>query len=144
MESPFANFSSSSSFCIALYLEPYLNEYLKTYQHIITLDSMPTGPIAPMVKRMKASKLSSFYTENDCLLALMRYPNNGNNGKCNDAFMGADDIPSIFGFLQANGYTINTDLVKMMNGSQISLGGTFSGKRNSGTRKLICMFSYSV
>ena len=155
MESPFASFGSSgSSYCVSLYLEPYLNEYYKTYQHIITLDTMPNGPIAPMVKMIRMPHLSPFYSSNtgsnsglnsQCLLALMRYPgSSGNNIKASDAFMGSDDIPAVFGFLTANGYTINTDLVKMMNGSQIALGGTFSESRNSGIRKLICMFSYSV
>ena len=150
-ESPFANFSHTH----ALYLEPYLNQYFKTYQHIITLDSIPMGPISPMVKRITSPNLSPFYSvgnyssnngmNDSCIFALLRYPCSNpkySNIKRTDAFMGADDIPSIFGFLIANGYTINTDLVKMMNGSQIALGGTFSETRNSGARKLICMFSY--
>lgn len=158
MESPFANFSTTSgtSQCVALYLEPYLNSYLKTYQQIITLSAMPLGPISPMVKRIHFDNLSPFYSAGsfstgsngvNCTLALMRYPNGNSlysSNKSCDAFLGSDDIPAVFGFLQSNGYTINTDLVKMMNGSKIQLGGNFSENGKNGIRRLICMFTYTL
>jgi hypothetical protein len=57
--------------------------------------------------------------------------------------MGADDIPSIIGYLRTNGYSIDTETTKMMNKSRVLIGGV-SDTRFSGDRKMICMFSYSV
>jgi hypothetical protein len=51
--------------------------------------------------------------------------------------MGADDIPAVFSYLAANGYTIETDLTKMMNKSRVTIGGDMSNKR------MICMITYS-
>jgi hypothetical protein len=56
--------------------------------------------------------------------------------------MGADDIPSIFGYLRTQGYSIDNDLTKMMNTSRVEIGGV-SEMRFSGDRKMICMFYYN-
>jgi hypothetical protein len=55
--------------------------------------------------------------------------------------MGADDIPSVLGYLKANGYTIDTDLTKMMFKSRVEVGGVSNG-RFSGDRKVICFVNF--
>jgi hypothetical protein len=144
MESPFAKTNTST---FILYLEPYLNTYYKSYQNIITLSSMPTGPLSNMVTTINTPKLSSFQTIGDfnnnpfnCTYVLLRYPvNSGKNPlKCYDFFMGADDIPSIFAYLIENGYKIDTDLTKMLYKSPITIGGV-SDTRLSGNRKMIAI-----
>jgi len=148
MESPFKNNSS-----IVMYLEPYLNSFTKNYQNIITLSDMPDGPIANMVSLISSPKLSQFQylnngnNPNNCIFVLLRYPKSvcgGGNGclKNSDFFMGADDIPSIFGYLRTHGYIIDTEITKMMNKSRVLIGGV-SDNRFSGDRKMICMFSYN-
>lgn len=148
MESPFKNHSS-----VVMYLEPYLNTFTKNYQHIITLSDMPVGPLSNMVTTISSPKLSPFQylnncnNPNNCIFVLLRYPKQscgGGNGclKNSDFFMGADDIPSIFGYLRTNGYSIDTEITKMMNKSRVLIGGV-SDMRFSGDRKMICMFSYS-
>ena len=153
MESPFKNHSS-----VVMYLEPFLNSFNKNYQNIITLSDMPDGPLANMVTMISSPKLSPFQylnnsnNVNNCIYVLLRYPKQscgfgrggGNGGiKHPDFFMGADDIPSVFGYLRTNGYSIDTETTKMMNKSRVLIGGV-SDTRFSGDRKMICMFSYSI
>ena len=151
MESPFKNHSS-----VVMYLEPFLNSYTQNYQNIITFSNMPHGPLSNMVSMISSPKLSSFQylnngnngnNVNNCIYVLLRYPKNncgGGNGclKNPDFFMGSDDIPSIFGYLRTNGYSIDTEITKMMNKSRVLVGGV-SDTRFSGDRKMISMFSYN-
>jgi len=148
MESPFKKQNST----IVMYLEPFLNSYTKNYQNIITLSDMPDGSLANMVTMISSPKLSPFQylnngnNVNNCIYVLLRYPKNtcGFGGiKHPDFFMGADDIPSIFGYLRTNSYSIDIETTKMMNKSRVLIGGV-SDTRFSGDRKMICMFSYSV
>ena len=143
MESPFATANSS----VVLYLEPLLNTYCKTYQNVITLSSIPSGPLADLVTPISSAKLSPFQDSvGSCVFVLLRYPKNVCGGgrpsfKNSDYFMGADDIPSVFSYLQSNGYSIDTDLTKMLNKSRITIGGV-SETRFSGDRKMICMIRH--
>jgi hypothetical protein len=154
MESPFAKHGQGSTF--VLYLEPILNPYFKAYQNIITLDRMPSGSISDMVTMANLPRLSPFQEAGvfsspnfgrsyggSCVHVLLRYPKNscGFNWKNTDMFMGADDIPSVLGYLKANGYTIDTDITKMMFKSRVEVGGV-SDKRFSGDRKVICFVSF--
>jgi len=152
MESPFARHGST----FVLYLEPILNPYYHTYQNIITLDCVPSGPLADMVTKIDLPKLSSFQQagvfsspnfgrglNGCCVNVLLRYPkkSGGFNWKITDVFMGADDIPSVLGYLRANGYVVDTDLTKMMFKSRVEVGGV-SDRRFSGDRKVICFVLY--
>ena len=142
--SPFSNHSS-----IILYLEPILNTYFQTYQNIITVSNMPSGPLSEMVIPYSASKLSSFQQSgpfmqsNNCVHILLRYPKNSPLAtiKNTDYFMTADDIPSVFSYLMANGYTVDTSLTNMLHKSHVNMGGV-SDSRLSGDRKMICMITY--
>lgn len=155
MESPFA--SANSSF--TLYLEPVLNTYYKTYQNIITVNIMPTGPLEQMVSTISTAKLSPFHQSgvfsaptigrgSNCTFVLLRYPKSQCGGRCSslknvDYFMGADDIPSVISYLQSNGYDIDTDITKMLYKSRINIGGV-SETRLSGDRRMICMARYTL
>jgi hypothetical protein len=153
MISPFGK--SNQTF--VLYLEPVLNSYYKTYQNIITISTMPPGPLADMVTMINLPKLSPFQEAGQfsnpnmgrgfgCVYVLLRYQKNvcsvsGNVGKNTDAFMGADDIPSVLAYLKTNGYTVDTSLTKMMFQGPIKIGGV-SDTRFSGERKMICFASF--
>jgi len=75
MESPFANNNST----FVLYLEPVRNQYYKTYQNIITVSTMPPGPLEQLVKPLSFEKLSSFqqaspfYQGMNCVHVLFMY-----------------------------------------------------------------------
>jgi hypothetical protein len=135
-------FSDHSSF--VLYLEPIYNSLLQTYQNIITLDCIPNGSLSTMVSRIRFPKLSTFQTATNsfrseqCVPTLLRYPTSsvGNPFKQTDAFMGADDIPSVFSYLQTHGYRIE-QYDRHLN----HLVGGVSSIRFSGNRKIIAMVS---
>jgi hypothetical protein len=150
MESPFEKHGST----FVLYLEPILNPYFKAYQNVITLDRMPSGPLADMVNVVDLPRLSSFQEAGfgigrgfggSCLHVLFRYRKSSGlfSWKNTDIFMGADDIPSVLGYLRCNGYTIDTNLTKMMFESRVDVGGV-SDKRFSGDRKVICFVTCTV
>lgn len=157
MISPFYDCGGGSSF--VLYLEPILNPYLHSYQNVITLDTMPSGPLADMVSTVNVPKLSPFLEAGvfaspnvgrtlggSCVHVLLRYPKaacGGVNWKMTDIFMGADDIPAVLGYLKKNGYTVDTDMTKMMFKSRAT-GGGVAEKRFSGDRKMICMVTGSL
>jgi len=142
-ESPF----SSQSGSVILYLEPFLNTYLKTYQNILTLSVMPSGPLKNMVSRIKFPKLSEFSTSSpfspfsiECgTYVIGRYTSSINMSN-SDSFMYADDIPSVLSYLQTNGYTIDTSLTTMLQKSEIRIGGSNGA---SGNRRMVCMFTYN-
>ena len=151
MTSPF---TSSNSMC-TLFLEPILHPHFQSYQQIITLNSIPDGPLANLVDLQKFPKLSSFQqvgrfaspfpgTISNCIYVLLRYPKGTiqSSSKHVDSFMTADDIPSVFSYLQSTGYTIDTSLTTMLFDSKVSIGG-ISSTRHSGNKKMICMFKYS-
>lgn len=151
MDSPFVK--SNQTF--VLYLEPVLISYYKTYQNIITISTMPPGPLADMVTMINLPKLSPFQEAGQfsgpmmgrgfgCTHVLLRYPKGlCGNGLCKntDMYMGADDIPSVLGYLKTNGYTVDTSLTKMMFQGPIKIGGP-SDTRFSGERKMICFASF--
>jgi hypothetical protein len=142
-ESPF----SASSGSIVLYLEPVLNSYFKSYQNILTVSAMPSGPLKNMVSRIKFPKLSEFSTFSpfssvsidSCTYVLGRYTSAINISN-SDCFMYADDIPSVLSYLQTNGYTIDTSLTTMLQKSEIRIGGNTG---YSGNRRMVCMFTYN-
>lgn len=139
-------FECNSSF--VLYLEPIYNSYLKIYQNVITLNCAPSGPLSKMVTQINFQKLSPFQQagplfDGQCVYVLLRYPvckvGSGNSAfKYNRAFMGAQDIPSVFSYLQSNGYHIDTSMTSMLQDSAINVGGV-SETRYSGNRKMIAM-----
>jgi len=155
--SPFSSGSGVSG-SFSLFLEPILNPYYKTYQNIITLNTMPPGPLEDLVAvvdlpalspQVRAAAYSSpFYGGLGCTCAhvLLRYPKSVIGGvgsgafKNADNFMGADDIPAVFSYLQTHGYKVDTSLTKMMFQSRVVVGGV-SEKRLSGDRKLIAFVS---
>ena len=147
MNSPFDTHNNH----VILYLEPFLNNFHKTYQNIITLSSMPDGPLADLVTTTSTSKLSPFQQLNsissnpsNCIHVLLRYPKNNTGStssiKNTEHFMGHDDIPSIFSYLQSNGYEVDTKLTKMLFKSDV-VGGS-SQNSLSGNKKMICMIRY--
>lgn len=135
-ESPFA---ATSSFTV--YVEAYLDTYNKEYLNIITVDKMPTGPLAPLIVYISPQKLSPFQSQcafsNNCTMAISRYYNKGVCKKGN-RFLLAEDIPSLLSFLQANGYSIDTTITKMIQRSNINIGNTTCNNK----KKMICIVSY--
>jgi hypothetical protein len=142
-ESPFEKYQSKT---VILYVEPLLDTYNKTYVSALTLNAMPDGPLSNTVRIYNTPILSPFQTftntinsPDNCTYIIMKYPK-GNKSISNN-WMLSEDIPTIFSYLQSNNYTIDTSLTKLMNHSQVNLGGVSQIKR-TGNRRMVCMFSF--
>ena len=143
MNSPFDNYNTH----IIMYLAPYLNPILKTYHNIITLSSIPDGPLQTLVTKIQYNQLSSFQsnrhigTIHNCINVLLRYPISEfqSYSKNMDGFMNDNDIPVIFSYLQGNGYIIDNNLTELLLKTD-SLSSNYS---NSNNRKMICMIRYN-
>ena len=98
------------------YLKPCGN-----YTNIITINSIPRGPLKKFVRRLPYPKLSPFQTNNlhasRCILGLV-LPFSGEN-----RIVEANDIPYLFEYLSNNGYIIDTRITDMMNLSSVRLTG---------------------
>ena len=151
MESPFDNVNNKTC---TLYLEPMLNSYYKSYQHILTLSNVPPGPLASLVTRVQSPKLSTFQSVSAfspppttrsaysqmCMLALSRYPTHAANMKIPQNFMYAEDIPNVIGYLETNGYKIMADITNLAYKSPVNFATQSQGTYHS--RNLIFMFRY--
>jgi hypothetical protein len=143
-ESPFEKYQSKT---VILYAEPLLDTHNQTYVSALTLNAMPDGPLSKAIRIFNTPNLSPFQTftntiqsPNNCTYILMKYPNA--NKAISTNWMLEEDIPAVFSYLQANNYTIDTSLTKLMNHSQINLGGISQIKR-TGNRRMVCMLSFS-
>lgn len=169
MKSPFYD-ECGSGVCgenrvITMYLEPVLNSYYKIYQNVITLSAIPAGPLREMVSIINPPKLSEWATASPfygggpafgrrpcgagCINILLKYPlgSGGVSGysafsKNPDMALGADDIPAVFNYLHNNGYTVDTKMTRMLQNSDVYIGGT-ADNYMSGNRRFICMFTYN-
>lgn len=86
----------------------YFDAIDKLYYNIITINSMPAGPLAQLVVPFKNNKVSA-YSVNDqqCNCGLgFKSPRN--------KLMRVDELPELFAFLFANGYTVDTALTTMI------------------------------
>ena len=125
--SPFQQISS-----YILTIEPYLNTYSKQYENIIVIDKMPLGPLSQLVSHFNAPRLSPFTepTNNCCKYAIRRHYNN--TLRRENCFLTADDVPSLLSYLSANGYTINSEITKIVQ------------KTNYNKKNFACVFYYTV
>jgi len=97
----------------AIYCQPYYDTKNQEYRNIITINAMPKGPLASMVRRVKFDPVSPYKCDGQsCGYAIM-------NG-CNN-FMPMHELPTLFSFLMSNGYKIDTSLTKMLNASEVRI-----------------------
>jgi hypothetical protein len=168
--SPFTKYmdsSQTSSSTFSIYVEPVLftntvsNASLNdSYKNIITLNALPTGPLADMTIRIQVPRLSEFNgyggaagfsnVGGRCIYAITRYPlsspysrANHNNAKF---YMTAEEIPAVLGFMKENGYQIDTEITKVIQHSGLGFGTTESdgmGGHGSGKKRFICTATFS-
>ena len=119
------NLTNNNKNCM-LSQQVYLDNHNQTYKNIIVINLPPDGPLGQRVRRIQTPVLSTFqalYESKRCALALV-----GDN----NCLLEDRDIPDLFSFLLSNGYTINTSLTKMMNGSEIRFSDN----------KILCFITY--
>ena len=104
MESPFYDLQGANRGIYKVFLQSILDTRVKTYKHVVLLNTTPKGPSAQMVKHM-TSPLSTFISSvshTDCIYALLKYPVRSGVVE----YMISDDIPAIMSYLESNGYKI--------------------------------------
>lgn len=135
-------FYNNNNKCFSMFLESILDSYSQTYLQVITLSSMPSGPLASMVKIIHLSKVSPFVCNegqhNNCLHVLFRYPVEICDSRKNTSnYMFSHDIPAIFSYFTDNGYVIDKDVSKIINDSHVSIGST-----TGSNRRFVCFVNY--
>ena len=61
--------------------------------------------------------------------------------KSPNILMSADDIPSVFSYLQTHGYKVDTSTTAMLQDGRVLVGGV-SERRFSGNRRMIAIVQY--
>jgi hypothetical protein len=125
---------------VTLFSQPFLDTYNQCYKNIVTINLIPQGPLAQLVRRVQFPPLSQFKQPgpcsriNNCGLALTTLNNICNKG-CS-SFMVVDEVPNLMSFLLSNGYSINTSITKMLNTSDIRF-------ETENANKIICLVTYN-
>ena len=131
---------NQSAKTVTLFSQPFLDTYNQCYKNIVTINLIPQGPLAQLVRRVQFPPLSQFKQPgpcsriNNCGLALTTLNNICNKG-CS-GFMVVDEVPNLMSFLLSNGYDINTSITKMLNTSDIRF-------ETENANKIICVVTYN-
>ena len=129
---------------VSFYLDNVLDSFSQTYHKIVVVSAVPPGPLADMVTPMRFPPLSEFQTRSPfssaCSYVLLRYPKQeiGHHVSLQHPhhFMTQQDIPSLLAYLSSHGYTIQTELTKLI--SQHALHS-----HDTSSRKFICFATYA-
>ena len=126
----------SSTFVLSI--QPFLNNYNNNYnnnayRNIVTINTIPKGPLSKFVRKVKLNPLSEFKEPRfqTCALALLSLKQINNYG----CLMDVDEIPELFNFLLENGYKIDTSITKMINNSEIRF-------HSENANKVVCFVTY--
>jgi len=94
--------------------EVYLDKHNECYKNIVVITPKPTDQsLNSIIRPLSREKLSPFQEispccpQNRCVYAFVNP-----NKRCD--LLCVDDIVLLFGFLTVNGFTINTELTKIM------------------------------
>ena len=103
-----------------------LDSMNRCYKKVISINSMPTGILKNLIKKVNIQKISPFKydspccPENQCPLIILN-PNDTSEYLCDT------DICLLFSYLTSNGYTIETELTKIMKEKNLDLLCFISG-----------------
>ncbi len=109
---------------------PYYNSIKQEYTNILTINKPASGPLSSITTRIRVNKLSPFEVNTsicsspDCVFAITKL-----NG-CNE-LMCIDEIPDLFEFLLNNGYSIDSNITKIIQKTNAIRNG-----------EIICMIQY--
>jgi hypothetical protein len=129
---------------VTLFSQPFLDTFNQCYKNIVTVNMIPQGPLAQIVRRVQFPPLSQFKQPgpcsriNNCGLALTTlngFYNNNCNKNCSNLMI-VDEVPNLMSYLLSNGYTINTSITKMLNTSDIRF-------ETENANKIICLVTYN-
>ena len=129
----------TSAKTFSLYSQPYLDTYNQCYKNIVTINAIPKGPLASIVKRIQFPALSEFKdygscnSTKKCGLALLSIDD---TCFCKNDLMDVNEVPNLISYLLSNGYTVDTNITKMLNQSDIRF-------QTNNANILICFVTYN-
>ena len=136
---------------ISLFSQPYYDPCSQCYSNIITMNLPPCGPLLKLTRRIKNYPLSHFKIPNSCssnlqtcglglrsirFLPDFSFGNSYNSNYSYYDLMTVDEVPDLFSFLLANGYSIDTRITNMMNQSSIRY-------KTNNANELIALITYN-
>jgi hypothetical protein len=99
---------------------PYYDRFNQCYKNILSVNSIPNGPLARLIRRIEYNKLSPFQQDGPCYkYDKCKYAIIGEEGDKCCRFMTQEQIYDLTGFLLSNGYQIENQLTNTLNNSQI-------------------------
>lgn len=100
---------------------PYYDRFNQCYQNILSVDSIPNGPLVRLIRRIEYNKLSPFQQDGPCYkYDKCKYAIIGTQNKCCE-FMTQEQIYDLTSFLLSNGYQIENQITNTLNNSQIKI-----------------------
>jgi hypothetical protein len=92
------------------------NGYNQEYLNVVTINKIPEGPLAPLVRRVNFPKVSSFQDNNTscqsgCDLVISSLGNGCSGGNYN--YLQTEELGDLIVFLSNNGYIVDTGLSNM-------------------------------
>jgi hypothetical protein len=100
---------------------PYYDRFNQCYKNILSIDNIPKGPLAKLVRRIEYNKLSPFQQDGPCYkYDKCKYVIIGRGNKCCE-FMTQEQIYDLTSFLLSNGYQIENQITNTLNNSQIKI-----------------------
>jgi len=115
-----------------LFSQVYLDNYNQCYKNIITCNVPPKGPLEHILRRVIFYPLSTFKQPGHRQTCGIGFASIANS--CH--LMTTCEIPELFSFLLANGYTIDTSITNMLHDSDIQIG-------TNDSKKMICFITYT-
>ena len=107
---------------------PYYDTYSQQYINVLSPNILPPGPLRERTRRLRISRpFNGEYTNNirggcrqsNCLLGLICDPI-ADVSCCNGCgWMTPNDLPDLITFLVSHGYTLDTRMTDMLNGSEV-------------------------
>lgn len=120
---------------VSLFSQPYLDTYNQCYKNIVVVNMKPAGPLGDLIRLVKFPPLSEFKQPGPCTpLKQCGYALQSLNN-C-DHLMDVDEVPTLISFLLSQGYSVDTNITRMFNSSELAFD------TNTGN-KLICFVTYN-
>ena len=101
----------------------YYDQFMQTYYNIIVVNTMPSGPLSRIVRRIQTPIMRTFnapmngwntYDRKPCLFALMAlHPSNYSS------YMSVEEVPNLLSYLLANGYKVDTSITKLLSRGEV-------------------------
>lgn len=99
---------------------PYYDRLNQCYKNILSVNSIPNGPLGRLIRRIEYNKLSPFQQDGPChKYDKCKYAIIGGDKYCE--FMKPEQIYDLTSFLLSNGYQIENQLTNTLNNSQIKI-----------------------